>query len=199
MAVEVQKEPKAFLKNVHSIIAPDAPIVLPAHCPNMVDFEGEFSIVFGADCHNIDEADAMATVAGYTIMHDVSARDWNSTKDWDLIRLGKQLPTFAPLGPGITTKDEIADPHDLRLTTRLNGEVMQSAHTSDLIWRIPVLISSLSRWYRFRAGDVLTTGSPAGVGFAREPQVFMKDGDVVEITVDKIGTLRNPVISADKA
>jgi 2-keto-4-pentenoate hydratase/2-oxohepta-3-ene-1,7-dioic acid hydratase in catechol pathway len=196
---KVEEEPRAFLKNVNAIIGPETPIVLPHQCPNMVDFEGEFSIVFGAPCHNVNEADALATVAGYTIVNDVSARDWAEnfikTGDPDLNRMGKQLPTFCPIGPVIATRDEVPDPHDINLTTTLNGQVMQSAHTADLIWRIPELISYFSRWYPFRPGDILTTGSPAGVGFGRDPKVFMKPGDVVAITVDRVGTLRNPIIA----
>ncbi|HEX7784458.1 MAG TPA: fumarylacetoacetate hydrolase family protein [Sphingobium sp.] len=199
LAKSIPEEPKAFLKNVNSLLATEAPIMLPPQCADMVDFEAEFSIVFGRDCHNVAPEEAMEAVAGYTIMHDVSARDWVATNDWDLNRMGKQLPTFAPLGPVITTKDEMPDPHNLQLTTRVNGETMQLAHTKDLIWRIPDLISFFSRWYPFRAGDILTTGSPAGVGFARNPPVFLKAGDVVEITVDGIGTLRNPVAAAEFA
>lgn len=192
-----EKEPKAFMKNVNSIVGPGAPILLPLQCGDMVDFEGEFSIVFGAHCHNVGEEDAMSMVAGYTIVNDVSARDWvenfMQTKDPDLNRMGKQLPSFTPMGPVIVTKDEIPDPHDLTLTTTLNDRVMQSAHTSDLRWRIPALISFFSRWYCFRPGDVLTTGSPAGVGYGRKPPVFMKHGDIVAITVSGVGTLANPV------
>jgi acylpyruvate hydrolase len=196
----LEEDPKAFMKNVNSIIGPDAPIVLPRQCPNMVDFEGEFSVVFGAHCHNIDEADALTTVAGYTIINDVSARDWvdnfHRTGDPDLNRMGKQLPTFCPMGPVIATKDEVPDPHNVNLSTTLSGKLMQSAHTSDLIWTIPALISYFSRWYPFRPGDILTTGSPAGVGFGRNPKVFMAPGDVVAITIDGIGTLRNPIVSS---
>jgi acylpyruvate hydrolase len=194
MSASAPSAPRAFLKNTNCILAPEAPIVLPPQAPEMVDFEAEFSIVFGADCHNVSETEALATVAGYTIINDISARNWANTNDMLLNLMGKQLPTFAPLGPFIVTKDEVADPHDLMLTTALNGKIMQSAHTSDLIWPISYLISYFSRWYPFRAGDILTTGTPAGVGFARKPPVYMGNGDVVEITVEKVGTLRNPIV-----
>ncbi len=197
---KVTEEPRAFLKNTNAITGPDAPIILPRRFPDMVDFEGEFSIVFGRDCYDIEEKNAMSYVAGYTIINDVSARDWVEhflkTNDPDLNRQGKQLPTFCPIGPVIATTDELPDPHDVNLSTTLNGKVMQSAHTSDLIWTIPYLISYFSRWYHFRPGDILTTGSPAGVGYARVPKVFMKPGDVVAITVDRVGTLSNPVVAA---
>ncbi len=196
---EIPENPTAFIKNNNSIIGPGAAIVLPPQCPDMVDFEGEFSVVFGAHCHNVAVEDAMDAIAGYTIVNDVSARDWvhtfRETNDPEMNRMGKQLPTFCPMGPAVVTKDEIGDPHDLDMTTTLNGEVFQSANTSGLIWTIPELISFFSRWYPFAPGDVLTTGSPPGVGFSRDPKVFMKPGDVVSITVDGVGTLSNPVVA----
>lgn len=202
-AVPSGETPSAFIKNTGSITGPGAPIVVPPQCPDMLDFEGEFSIVFGAPCYNVAEDEALDYVAGYTIINDVSARDWveiGRRSEWqgdrDLNRMGKQLPTFTPMGPVIATKDEIPDPHDVTLTTTLNGTVMQNAHTSDLIWRIPFLIAYFSRWYPFAPGDVLTTGSPAGTGFGRKPPVFMKPGDLVEVTVAGVGTLSNPVVAA---
>jgi len=198
--MKAPEDPRAFLKNTNQIIGPDAPIELPRLFPDMVDFEGEFSLVFGRDCHAVDEKDALEAVVGYTIINDVSARNWVEhflkTNDPDINRQGKQLPTFCPMGPVIVTKDELPNPHDVTLTTTLNGQVMQSAHTSDLIWPISQLISYFSRFYPFRAGDILTTGSPAGVGYARNPKVFMKAGDEVAVTVDRVGTLRNPIVSA---
>ena len=197
------KQPTAFMKNVNAIIGPGEPITLPPQCADMVDFEGEFSVVFGAPCHNVEESETLRMVAGYTIINDVSARNWvenfHTTGDPDLNRMGKQLPGFCPIGPVIVTKDEIADPHDLTLTTTLNGNVMQQAHTSDLIWKVSALIAYFSRWYPFRPGDILTTGSPAGVGYGRDPKVFMKPGDVVTVTVDGIGTLANPIVAARAA
>jgi 2-keto-4-pentenoate hydratase/2-oxohepta-3-ene-1,7-dioic acid hydratase in catechol pathway len=195
-----EDEPHAFMKNVNAIIGPGAPIVLPPQCPAMVDLEGEFSVVFGAPCHNVGEAEAMDCVIGYTLINDVSARNWvesfQKTKDPDQNRMGKQLPTFCPMGPAIATKDEIADPNDVRMVTTLNGKVMQDSNTSDLIWNIPQLIAYYSRWYRFMPGDILTTGSPAGVGYGRNPKVFMQPGDVVTATVAAVGTLSNPVRAA---
>jgi 2-keto-4-pentenoate hydratase/2-oxohepta-3-ene-1,7-dioic acid hydratase in catechol pathway len=198
-----EDEPHAFMKNVNAIIGPGAPIVLPPQCPAMVDIEGEFSVVFGAPCHNVAEADAMDRVAGYTLINDVSARDWveafQRTKDPDQNRMGKQLPTFCPMGPTIATKDEIADPDDVHMVSALNGTVMQDSNTSDLIWNIRQLIAYYSRWYRFMPGDVMTTGSPAGVGYGRNPKVFVKPGDIVTIQVDAVGTLANPVRAAEPA
>jgi len=192
--------PHAFLKNANAIIGPGVPITLPPQCPDMVDLEGEFSIVFGAPCHNVREDEAMASVIGYTLINDVSARNWvenfQTTGDPDLNRMGKQLPGFCPMGPVIVTKDEIPDPHDVRMVSRINDKVMQDSHTADLIWRVGELIAFFARWYRFMPGDVLTTGSPAGVGYARNPKIFVKPGDVVSVTVEPIGTLANPIRAA---
>ena len=200
--------PAAFIKNATSVIGPGSPIILPPQFPDMVDFEGELSFIFGHACHNVAAEDAMDYVAGYTIVNDVSARDWvaatqrakepmEAVHAWWVNLMGKQLPTFCPMGPLLVTRDEIADPHELNLTTTLNGEVMQSANTNDLLFKLPELIAYFSKWYCFRPGDVITTGSPAGVGFARDPKVFMKAGDVVAVQVDGVGTLSNPVAAAD--
>jgi len=192
--------PVAFIKNTGSVIGPDSPIVLPPQYPDMVDFEAEFSVVFGSTCFNVTEADAMEYVVGYTMINDVSARDWvkiSRHSEWpgdrDLNRMGKQFPTFTPIGPVIATKDEIPDPHNVNVSSALNGKPMQSANTSDLIFRIPALIAFFSRWYQFEPGDVLTTGSPPGVGFGRDPQVFLKPGDVIAVSADGVGTLSNAV------
>jgi len=173
----------------------------------MIDYEGEMTFVFGKSCHNVSEAEAMGYVAGYTIANDVSARDWvgpiftvtkpfEAIAAWDHNILGKQLPTFCPCGPVIVTKDEIADPHNLQLTVTLNGEVMQSSSTDDLIFNLPQIISYYSKFYRFSPGDIVTTGSPPGVGVGRKPPVFMKPGDVVEVEVEGIGKLSNTVVAA---
>jgi acylpyruvate hydrolase len=196
-----EDEPHAFMKNVNAIIGHRAPIVLPPQCPSMVDLEGEFSVVFGTPCHNVEAQDALDCVAGYTLINDVSARDWvaefQKTRDPDKNRMGKQLPTFCPMGPAIATKDEIPDPDNVHMVTTLNGKVMQDSNTSDLIWSVRELIQYYSRWYRFMPGDVMTTGSPAGVGFARNPKIFLKPSDEVTATADAVGTLMNPVQAAE--
>jgi acylpyruvate hydrolase len=199
-AAKAEDQPHGFLKNTNAIIASGAPIVLPPQCADMVDLEGEFSVVFGAPCHNVSAAEAMDHVIGYTLVNDVSARNWveafRQTGDPDLNRMGKQLPRFCPMGPVIATKDEIADPHDVRMVSAINGNVMQDSNTSDLIWPIPELIAYYSRWYRFMPGDIMTTGSPAGVGYGRSPKIFLKPGDVATVTVDAVGILSNPVQAA---
>ena len=144
----------------------------------------------------------MDYVVRYTIANDVSARDWipdikkgeppfGPIHGWERNIMGKNLPGFTPCGPVIVTKDEIADPYDLHLQTRLNGEVMQDTKTDDLIFKIPEIVAYYSQWYRFRPGDFVTTGSPSGVGVGRDPQVFMHAGDTVEIELEGVGTLVN--------
>ena len=198
------KNPAAFIKTRDSLLGSGNPIFVPPQCPDMLDYEGELCFVFGEQCHNVDVNEAMNYVAGYTIANDISARDWVSevfdSKEtfpaihaWERNINGKQLPGFTPCGPVFVTKDEISDPHDLQMTLTLNGEVMQSTKTDDMIFRLPELIAYFSQWYQFNPGDIVTTGSPAGVGFGRDPKVFMKPGDLVEVKVEGIGVLSNMI------
>ncbi len=197
--------PTAFLKSVNAIIGPDAPIVLPARHPEMVDWEAEFSGVIGKRCHNVSPDDALDYVAGYTMINDVSARNWvppigelqglAAIQAWDLNLLGKQFPTFCPMGPTIATRDEIPDPDKVRIELKVNGSVMQSACTDDLAFNLAALIAYYSKWHVFQPGDVITTGSPAGVGMGRKPWVFLKAGDVVTLSAEGIGSMTNPVVA----
>jgi 2-keto-4-pentenoate hydratase/2-oxohepta-3-ene-1,7-dioic acid hydratase in catechol pathway len=204
MKTPVPEKPAAFTKSVASIIASGQPIVLPASHPDMVDWEGEFTVVIGKAGHRIPAAKALDHVAGYTIVNDVSARDWVSAifsssgimgpiHAWEHNLLGKMMPTFCPMGPCIATKDEVPDPDDVKIVTRLNGQVMQDANTDDFVFNVPKLIEYYSQFYRFQPGDCITTGSPSGVGFGRNPKVFMKAGDTIEVEVSGIGVLSNPV------
>lgn len=206
MNTPIPEKPAGFVKAPTSLNGHGQPIRLPAGHADMVDFEGELTFVFGRDCFQVSEAEAMDYVAGYTIANDVSARDWvpgvfaaegnmAAIHAWEANILGKQYPTFTPMGPCIVTADEIADPGALHLVTRLDGEVMQDTMT-ELVFPIPRLIAHYSQWYRFRPGDMVTTGSPSGVGFGRDPKVFMKPGQTVEVTVEGIGTLSNPIVAA---
>lgn len=136
----------------------------------------------------------MSHVAGYAVGHDVSARDWQKGKPGKQWLLGKSFDSFAPLGPELITADEIEDPHNLRIQCRLNGETMQDSSTSQLIFCIDFLISYLSQVCTLMPGDLIYTGTPPGVGMARNPPVFLKDGDVVEVEIEKLGVLTNPVI-----
>ena len=200
-------EPTAFMKSPTSIGAPGAPLRLPAQASEMVDYEGELACVFGRTCHAVSEADALDCLAGYTIANDLSARDWvkqvwastepwAARQSWEVNLMGKQLPGFTPLGPVLLTADEVPDPSALHLTTRLNGAVMQDALVADMIFPLARVIAYLSRWYRFEAGDVLLTGTPAGVGAGRKPPVFLQAGDRIEVEVDGIGTLVTPILAA---
>jgi acylpyruvate hydrolase len=204
MKTPVPETPAAFTKSVASIIASGDPILLPAAHPDMVDWEGEFTVVIGKAGHRIPAAKALDYIAGYTLANDVSARDWVTAifqsqgimgpiHAWEHNLLGKMMPTFCPMGPCIATKDEIPDPANVKIQTRLNGKVMQDANTDDLVFSVVKLIEYYSQFYRFMPGDCITTGSPSGVGFGRNPKVFMKAGDVVEVEVKQIGVLRNPI------
>jgi len=202
----VPPRPTGFTMTHPALTGHRGEIVAPPQCPDMIDYEGELTFVFGKSCHNVSEDEAMDYVAGYTIANDVSARDWvgpiftvtkpfEAIAAWDHNILGKQLPTFCPCGPVIVTADEIDDPHDLDLTVTLNGEVMQSSNTDDLIFNLPQIISYYSSFYRFSPGDIVTTGSPPGVGVGRKPPVFMKPGDLIEVEIEGIGKLSNTIVA----
>lgn len=198
----VPLHPTAFMKSPNSIAAPDSVVRLPPGAADHVDYEGELAIVFGSRCHRVERDRALACVAGCTVANDISARDWvqgvweakapwDARRTWEVNIMGKQFPSFTPLGPVLLTMDEVPDLAELHITTRLNGTVMQSAPVGDLIFDVAETISYLSRWYEFRPGDVLLTGTPAGVGVGHRPPVFMKPGDVVEVEITGIGLLRN--------
>jgi 2-keto-4-pentenoate hydratase/2-oxohepta-3-ene-1,7-dioic acid hydratase in catechol pathway len=204
MNTPAPEKPAAFTKSVASIIGTDDPIRVPKSNPDMLDWEGEFSVVIGRPCHGVSAAQALDYVAGYTLVNDVSARDWvapifkatgimGPIHAWEHNLLGKMFPTFCPMGPCIATKDEIGDPANVRIQTRLNGQVMQDANTEDLVFSVVKLIEYYSQFYLLKPGDVITTGSPSGVGYGRNPKVFMKPGDVVEVEVKEIGVLRNTI------
>lgn len=154
-----------------------------------VDYECELAVVIGKGGRHIDATHAMEHVAGYTCFNDISIRDWQ--RHTSQFTPGKNFPRTGPLGPWMVTKDEIADPHALAIRTRLNGAVLQDANTSQLIFRIPELIAYISSFSPLAPGDLIATGTPSGVGFARKPPIFMKAGDTVEVDIEGIGVLRN--------
>lgn len=183
--------PIFFLKSHNTICGPGDAIKLPPNS-TQVDYEAEFAVVIGKRGSRIAESDAHKYIAGYTILHDVSARDMQfADKQW---YRGKSCDTFAPTGPWIVTPDEISDPNNLRISLTLNGETLQDSNTSNLIFKVPFLISYLSQSATWEVGDLISTGTPPGVGFARKPPVFMKNGDSVSVSVEGIGTLTNPVV-----
>jgi len=187
---EPPSSPIYFLKSVNTICGPGDSITLPPNS-TQVDYEAEFAVVIGKGGKGIPEDRAYEHVAGYMILHDVSARDMQfGDKQWFR---GKSGDTFAPTGPWIATADEVPDPHNLRISLTLNGVTMQDSNTANLIFKVPYLISYLSQSLTWETGDVISTGTPPGVGVFRNPQVFLKSGDTVSITVERLGTLTNSV------
>lgn len=184
-------KPMLFNKLANSLSAHNAPIVLHEIC-SKVDYEAELAVVVGQTASRVPEDQALNYVFGFTPFNDVSARDLQfGDGQWTR---GKGLDGFAPLGPYITTRDEITDVHNLSIEGRLNDDVMQSSNTGKMIFKIPFLISYLSQAITLEPGDVIATGTPEGVGIFREPPVLLKRGDVFEVTIERLGTLRNPVV-----
>lgn len=195
MKGEVSEKPVVFMKNPASVIGNGEAIVIPAICAEpgeQVDYEGELAVIIGRDCCDVSEAEAMEYVAGYAIANDVSARWWQKSGSGGQFVRGKSFDTFCPMSE-MTPRDQVADPQSLRITTKLNGEVMQDATTAQMIFPVKTLVAELSRGMTLLAGTVILTGTPAGVGAARTPPRFLRDGDVVEISIEALGTLRNPV------
>jgi 2-keto-4-pentenoate hydratase/2-oxohepta-3-ene-1,7-dioic acid hydratase in catechol pathway len=184
--------PLIFMKLPNSLTAHEAPIVLPS-ISEQVDYEAELAVVIGKRAKRVNESDALAHVFGYTLVNDVSARDLQFG-DGQWIR-GKGLDTFAPLGPYITTSDEISDVQNLKIQGRLNGQTMQSSNTSFMIFKVAYLVSYISQGITLEPGDVIATGTPEGVGIFRKPPVLLKPGDVFEVEIERLGTLRNQVVS----
>jgi 2-keto-4-pentenoate hydratase/2-oxohepta-3-ene-1,7-dioic acid hydratase in catechol pathway len=187
---EVPAQPIYFLKSNNTICGPGDPIRLPPNS-KQVDYEAELAVVMGRGGKQIPEVKAYEHIAGYMILNDVSARDMQSAdKQWFR---GKSCDTFAPIGPWIVTTEEIPDPHSLRISLTLNGQTMQDSSTGNMIFKIPYLVSHLSQSLTLEPGDIISTGTPEGIGAGRTPPVFLKPGDSISITVEKIGTLTNPV------
>ena len=184
--------PLLFIKAGNTLNHPGALIPMPKRS-SKIDFEGELAIVIGRDAKDVSKADALNYVLGYTIANDVTARDWQREKDLGggQFARGKSFDGFCPLGPVLVTADEIPNPNLLKIRTTLNGQVMQDDSTASMIFDVATLIESLSSTMTLRAGAVLLTGTPSGVGFARTPPVWMKTGDKIAIEIEKIGRLEN--------
>jgi 2-keto-4-pentenoate hydratase/2-oxohepta-3-ene-1,7-dioic acid hydratase in catechol pathway len=188
----VQKVPTVFLKLTSSVVGPDAPVILPK-ISTEPDYEAEFAVVIGRPGYQIAAEDWKQHVFGYTIVNDVSARDVQlATSQWTL---GKSFPTFTPLGPAIITADEIVDPHVLDISLTINGETLQSSNTSDLIFKIPALIAHISSLTPLEAGDIISTGTPEGVGLGRTPKRWLKPDEEMVVTISGLGQLRNRTIA----
>jgi 2-keto-4-pentenoate hydratase/2-oxohepta-3-ene-1,7-dioic acid hydratase in catechol pathway len=188
--------PTLFVKSPSAVIGPGEPIVVPPHV-KQPDYEGELAVVIGRRAKDVREADAFDVIAGLTVAHDVSARDhqYNTGQfSWS-----KSFDTFCPLGPEVVSLDEIDLAAGLAIETRVSGEVMQSSNTSQLVFSVPFLIAWISQGCTLEPGDMILTGTPAGVGAARRPPRWLVDGDVVDITVEGVGTLSNPVVRREGA
>ena len=189
---EVPKVPTIFNKFATAVIGPGDDIVLP-RVSKSPDYEAELAFVIGKGGRHIAAENWKDHVFGYTIMNDVSARDYQkATSQW---LMGKTFDTFAPLGPWIVTADEIADPHDLNIELEISGEILQDSNTHELIFKIPDLIAFLSSAFTLEPGDIVSTGTPAGVGFTRKPPRYLKAGEEVIVRIQNIGELRNPIVA----
>src|SRR6185312_15315847 len=189
---KMPSEPFFFAKLPSSVVGMDAPIVHPKRTAQL-DYEVEFAVVIGKRLSRAAEADVMPAIFGYTLLNDVSARDVQF-KD-NQITLGKNFDGFAPIGPCIVTAEALSRPERVRLRTRLNGRTLQDGSTTDWLFPLPRLVGFLSQVMTLEPGDIVTTGTPAGVGLFQKPPVFMKPGDTVEIEAEGIGILRNPIVA----
>ena len=190
--MEIPKRPLLFAKSGNSTGGHNHRVMIPNGCEQM-DFEAELAVVIGRRCRGIPADDAQGYVAGYTCVNDLSARDFQFA-DGQWYR-GKSCDGFGPIGPWIVTPDEVGDPHALSIGCRLNGVPMQDSTTRNLIFGIPQLVEFISTTITLEPGDVIATGTPPGVGFARKPPVYLKAGDTVEVVIDRVGVLRNTIAS----
>lgn len=189
----IPTKPVIFSKFSTCIIAPNEAIVVPDES-TQTDYEAELAVIIGRRAANVKHDDAINYVFGYANFNDVSARDFQfADAQW---QRGKSCDTFAPIGPFVATTDEIADPDNLSIKFRLNGETMQDSNTKQMIFGVAELIEHLSRFFTLEPGDIIATGTPPGVGFARKPPIFLKNGDVAEVEIEGLGILSNPVISS---
>jgi 2-keto-4-pentenoate hydratase/2-oxohepta-3-ene-1,7-dioic acid hydratase in catechol pathway len=189
--IAIPKTPLIFGMYANAIIGPDASIVIPP-ATRQVDYEAELAVVIGSPARSVTPEEALNHVAGYTIVNDVSARDLQfGDKQWTR---GKSIDTFAPMGPCLVTRSELGSADGLDIQLRLNGQTLQKSNTRNLIFNVPALVSSISQTMTLYPGDVISTGTPSGVGYVRTPPIFLKQGDIVEIEIAGIGILRNHVV-----
>jgi 2-keto-4-pentenoate hydratase/2-oxohepta-3-ene-1,7-dioic acid hydratase in catechol pathway len=195
-AAQIPDYPALFSKQPACVVGPEAPVWHPAPVSNELDWEVELAIVIGTPGRDIPEDNAYAHIFGYTVANDVSVRDVQRRHGGQWFK-GKNFDSHCPLGPWIVSSDEIGDPHQLRISLRVNGVTKQDSNTSFMAFRVPRIVKELSTGLRLEAGDVILTGTPSGVGFARKPPEFLKVGDVMEADIEKIGVLRSPVAAFD--
>lgn len=188
---EVPKSPITFVKYPSAIIGPEENITWSPEASSQVDYEAELAFVIKRTAKNVPANEAFDYIAGYTMLNDISARDVQfSEGQW--VR-SKSFDTFCPIGPYLVTSDEVGDPHQLAIKCRLNGELVQDSNTSELIFKIPFLMEFITKTCTLLPGDIVSTGTPHGVGVFRDPPIFLKPGDVIEVEIDKLGRLRNPI------
>ena len=186
-------EPVVFIKNTSAAIGHNEPIRIPKVCDDEVDYECELAVVIGKTCCNVSKEKALDYILGYTAANDVSARIWQAKRGGTQWCRGKSFDTFAPLGPVLVSKDDIDDPNTLAIKTELNGQVVQQSNTRDMIFDVPTLVSFLSQDTTLVPGTVIMTGTPEGVGWARNPRLLLHVGDTVAVEIEKIGRLINTV------
>jgi len=185
---DIPEQPILFMKASSSLSGPFDPVIIPKNSVK-TDWEVELAVVIGKKASYVTEEDAMNYVAGYALHNDVSERDFQLKHGGQWVK-GKSCDTFAPIGPYLVTKDEIEDPHNLRLWLSVNGEMLQDSTTSDLVFKIPKLVSYISQYMSLLPGDVISTGTPAGVGLGLDPPRYLKPGDVIELGIDGLGTAK---------
>ena len=188
----IPKTPIFFSKATTALNGPFDPIVLP-HDARRVDGEAELALVIGQAARRITEAEAMDYIAGYTVLNDVTDRD--AQREGQQWFRGKSADTFCPLGPFLVTPDEVPDPHNLRVTQCVNGQTLQDDSTQQMLFKIPHLIACFSAAITLEPGDIIATGTPAGIGSARHPPVLLRSGDIIEVAIEQLGAQRNPVVS----
>lgn len=191
--MEVPSEPVLFFKASSAIIGPNDDVILPRNSKKS-DWEVELAIVIGAKASYVEEENAMNHIAGYVLHNDISEREFQLERSGQWVK-GKSSDTFAPLGPYIATTEEIKDPHNLNMWLKLNGKTMQDSNTSDLIFGIPKLVSYISEFMTLLPGDIISTGTPFGVGLGLDPQIFLKEGDEMELGIDGLGVSKQKVVA----
>lgn len=190
---DIPKEPVVFFKATSSLTGPFDSVVIPKNSKK-TDWEVELAVIIGKEAKYVSEEQAMDYVAGYAVHNDVSEREFQIERGGQWVK-GKSCDTFAPVGPYLVTKDEIADPHNLRLWLKLNGETLQDGNTSDFIFNIPKVVSYLSQFMSLQAGDIISTGTPEGVGLGFDPPRYLKPGDVMELGIDGLGSSKQTAVA----
>ncbi|MGB1019631.1 MAG: fumarylacetoacetate hydrolase family protein [Flavobacteriaceae bacterium] len=194
--MQIPDEPVLFFKATTAICGPNDEVMLPKN-GTKTDWEVELAVVIGKKASYVSVQDAMDYVAGYTLHNDISERGFQLERSGQWVK-GKSCDTFAPLGPYVATKDEIGDPHNLNLWLKLNGNLLQDSNTSDFVFNIPTVVSYISQFMTLLPGDIISTGTPSGVGLGFDPPKYLKPGDLMELGIDQLGTSKQEVIAFKK-